>query len=287
MGKRGASFGSGLKLAGACVSLAWLASVQMAYGQAANPAPTKAMNDLIKNNCLECHNTEDWAGQLALDTMDLRHVGQDPQIWEKAVTKLRGRLMPPAGKKQPSQADVNVLVKYLETSIDSGSKKNVIGHVSLERLSRVEYAASMKELLDVDVDPKLALPTEVEVEGFSNIASALGVSPAFMEQYMSATRKTVGLALGQAVPKMAKVTVPITAAPANSYPLGTRGSGGGGGGFGGGRGAAHFTYIFRPMASTASIFRQRITSTSACIRAARKTRPRWFISLTAWKLRAR
>ena len=39
---------------------------------------------------------------------------QDPEPWEKTILKLRGRLMPPAGEKQPSQAEVNTLVRYLE-----------------------------------------------------------------------------------------------------------------------------------------------------------------------------
>jgi mono/diheme cytochrome c family protein len=244
MRKRGTMFSHGLTR-GACLPLVWLAfSALASAAQAATPASAKALTDVIKKNCVECHNTEDWAGSLALDTMDLAHASKEPEVWEETINKLRGRLMPPAGKKQPSQAEVNALVGFLETSIDTATRKNRVGHVPLQRLSRVEYAASIKELIGVDVDPKQALPTEVEVEGFSNIASVLSVSPTFMEQYMVATRRAVKLALGESVPKMAKVTVPITAAPANAYPLGTRGNGGGGGGFGGGRGAAHFTYTF-------------------------------------------
>jgi hypothetical protein len=240
----GTMFGHGFRFAALPMVLLALSS-SLSAAQAASPAPTRAMNDLIKNYCLECHNTEDWAGELALDTLDLRHAGQEPEVWENAITKLRGRLMPPAGRKQPSQADVDALVGFLETSIDNAPRKTIqVGHVPLQRLTRTEYAASIKELLGVDIDPRLALPNEVEVEGFSNIASALGASPAFLEQYLSATRRAVKLALGEPVPKLAKVTIPVTAAPPNSYPLGTRGVNTAGGGFGGGRGAMHFTYVF-------------------------------------------
>jgi len=233
-------FGHGL-MPGGFLSLAALAvSGSLAYSAAA-PAPTQAMDDLLKNNCIECHNTTDWTGGLALDTLELNDAGQEPEVWEKAINKLRGRLMPPAGKKQPSQADVDALVGYLESSIDNTQEKTrQVGHVPLQRLSRVEYAASIKELLGVDIDPRQALPNEIEVEGFSNIASAKSTSPAFMEQYISATRRAVKLALGEPVPKLAKVTVPVTAAPLTAFPLGTRGVNAGGGGsggfvFGGGR----------------------------------------------------
>src|SRR5688572_4720561 len=108
MPKSGSLIKYALMLAGACAPLAWVAlSSGVAHGQeAANSAAHKAFDDLIEKNCLKCHNTTDWAGSLALDTFDLSHAGQDPEVWEKAVSKLRGRLMPPAGEKQPSQADI-------------------------------------------------------------------------------------------------------------------------------------------------------------------------------------
>jgi hypothetical protein len=112
--------------------------------------------------------------------------------------------MPPAGQKQPSQTDIDAFVHYLETSIDSHAKEQ-IGHVPLQRLNRVEFASSVKNLVGVDVDPKQVLPQEVEVEGFSNIAGALSISPSFMEQYLSAARKVAQRAVGTPVPKMERV----------------------------------------------------------------------------------
>lgn len=238
MGKSGPLFGYALKLTGACVPLACLAlAAGDAFGQGAVKPDVKAFNGLIKNNCVKCHNTEDWAGSLALDTMDLGHAGQDPAVWEKAITKLRGRLMPPAGQKQPTQTDIDAFVAYLETSVDGAQKTPTIGHVPIERLNRGEFAATVKSLIGVDIDAKKALPTEVALDGFTNIASALAVSPSFMEQYLSTVRSAVVLAVGQPVPKMAKTTIPVTPATAADFPLGTRGGSGRGGG-------VSFTYVF-------------------------------------------
>jgi hypothetical protein len=94
----------------------------------------------------------------------------------------------------------------------------------------------VKELVGVDIDAKQDLPTEVEVEGFSNIAGALAVSPSFMEQYLSAARHAARLAVGEPVPKMAKVTIPFTQSGAVAFPLGTRG--------GTRNGGMHFTHVF-------------------------------------------
>ena len=230
MGKCRTGFRIALLLAGACMPLAW--------GQdAAHPDPTKPFHDLINTNCSKCHNSTDWAGGLAFDTMDLSQAGEDPQIWEKAITKLTGRLMPPAGEKQPSQADVDAFLGFLKTSLDSSPKDRGVGHVPLERLSRTEFAASVKGLLGVDVDPKQILPTEIEVDGFSNVAGALSVSPTFMEQYLSAARRVAQRAVGQPVPKMESVFYggggggggqagpgsPTQLSHKDGYPLGTRG----------------------------------------------------------------
>ena len=47
----------------------------------------------------------DWAGGVAFDTMTPEEIREDAETWEKAMRKLRGRLMPPPGKKQPDPAD--------------------------------------------------------------------------------------------------------------------------------------------------------------------------------------
>src|SRR5690349_18262131 len=51
--------------------------------------------------CGDCHNATDWAGGVAFDTMSPDNVSEDAGVWEEAVKKLRGRLMPPPGEAQP------------------------------------------------------------------------------------------------------------------------------------------------------------------------------------------
>lgn len=247
----GALLRRALVLAGACLPMAGPAlAVESVHEQTAagnTGGDAQRFETLISNNCTKCHNTTDWAGGLALDTLDVAHPGEDAEEWEKAILRLRGRLMPPAGEKQPSQADVDAFVHYLETSVDAAaaSEKQQVGHVPIQRLNRVEFAQSVKSLVGVDVDPKQVLPTEIEVEGFNNIAGALGMSPSFMEQYLSAARKVAQRAVGEPIPKMASVF------------YGGGGGGGGQAGFGsitqyqhkdgyplGTRGGVSFTHTF-------------------------------------------
>src|SRR5689334_16230302 len=111
MSVRGAFFGNALKLAAVGLPGALLGLLSpFALGQAAPAAEGKGgFSPMLTSYCTKCHNADDWAGGLAFDTVDVGHAGEDPQIWEKAITKLRGRLMPPAGQKQPEQSEIDAL----------------------------------------------------------------------------------------------------------------------------------------------------------------------------------
>lgn len=222
-----------VSLPGALLLLAALPAVAQQRADSAQHA-----KQLIETACYKCHNTTDWAGGVAMDTLDVAKTGESSDVWEKTVGKLRGRLMPPAGEKQPSQADVDAMVAYLEGSLDSAAKSSTrhVAHVPLQRLNRVEFAESVRDLIGIDINARQDLPTEAEVDGFSNIAHALAVSPSFTEQYLSAVRRAARLAVGETLPKMAKVTIPATTASATDFPLGTRG--------GMPRGGIRFTHVF-------------------------------------------
>ena len=136
----------------------------------------------IETYCFGCHNPGVKAGGLFLSELNADSVPAHPEIFEKAIRKLRGRQMPPPGNLQPSQQEVDALINWLETTLDETGKSHVAGHVPVQRLNRTEYGNAVKDLLAVEIDPKQYLPAEIEVEGFSNIASALTVSPAFLDQ---------------------------------------------------------------------------------------------------------
>ena len=244
MRKPRAVSGFALKWAGACapwLGLALLAPVAQAQAQEA-AAP---LHETLQTYCIKCHNSEDWAGSLDLDAFSLDQAGNSPEVWEKAIVRLRGRLMPPAGQDQPPQEAVDALIAHLENSVDShANAAKHAGHVPIQRLNRTEFAASVKELVGVEVDPKQVLPSEIEVEGFNNMAGALGISPSFLEQYLSAARSVANKAVGQPIPKVA-----------STFYAATGGTGGGPGfnnsqanhrdGFPlGSRGGMSFTHVF-------------------------------------------
>jgi len=157
---------------------------------------------MLKTYCEGCHNARAKTGGLALDTLDLQHPAAAPETWEKVLRKLRGRLMPPPGSRQPPQSDIDAFSTWMEGVLDANPGPITAGHVPAERLNRTEYVASVKDLLGVEVNEKEILPQDVQLEGFDNIASVLTTSPAFLEQYLDAARRIAKRAVGDMHPPM-------------------------------------------------------------------------------------
>jgi hypothetical protein len=152
---------------------------------------------MLGEYCEKCHNATDWAGSVAFDTMRPEEIPQDARIWEEAVTKLQGRLMPPPGQKQPPQASIDSFVAWLQTNLDAADAAHPDpGYVTLHRLNRTEYARSVQQLLGVTVDVESLLPKDTMSDGFDDIANVLKVSPTFLDQYISAASSVAALAMG-------------------------------------------------------------------------------------------
>jgi len=191
--------------------------------------PTQA-RAVIDTYCAGCHSTAVHAGGLALDRLPLDAIRDHPDVWEKAVRKLRGRLMPPPGSRQPSQADIDSFVTWTESELDRAAVVPIAGHVPMQRMTRTEYATAVNDLLGIELDAETVLPAEIEVDGFNNIAAALSVSPAFLDQYVAAARLAAKQAIGESLPKVASAHYHQPSAPASDQaahvdglPLGTRG----------------------------------------------------------------
>ena len=112
-------------LAALIASLASFAPI--AYGQTPpgnTPAPAGSdpQRALLNTYCVTCHNSRLKTGGLALDTLNLQSAPDDAHIWEKALRKLRGRLMPPPGARQPAQKDVDSFVAWMENALDQHPK---------------------------------------------------------------------------------------------------------------------------------------------------------------------
>jgi hypothetical protein len=202
----------------------------MAEAQA--PAKRAKQTDaavVVDRYCASCHSDDVHRGGLSLESFDLAHPEKNPETAEKIIRKLRAGMMPPPGRKRPSDEELNALASTLEKRIDSVAAVHpYAGFTPLHRLNRLEYANSVKALLGLDVDATELLPADDLSHGFNNMADVLTVSPALLEAYISAAGKISREALGdaQAAPVMATYMIPRVISQTrhvDGTPFGTRG----------------------------------------------------------------
>jgi Protein of unknown function (DUF1592)/Protein of unknown function (DUF1588)/Protein of unknown function (DUF1585)/Protein of unknown function (DUF1587)/Protein of unknown function (DUF1595)/Planctomycete cytochrome C len=193
--------------------------------QSTPPADLSAHRAMLDHYCVTCHNQNAKTANLTFDTMDLSHVGQDAAVWERAVRKLRGGMMPPPGMPRPDAATVNSFVTFLEASLDRAALASPNpGSVALHRLNRAEYQNAMKDVLGVDVDAAALLPRDDISNGLDNIANVLKVSPSFLDQYIAAAREVSRLAISHPAPsEPVKAVLHGEPADPESLPLGAQG----------------------------------------------------------------
>ena len=193
---------------------------------AASAAQLRAMLDQY---CVTCHNERLQTAGLMLDRMDVDHIPEGAEVWEKVGRKLRFAAMPPPGRPRPERAVVQEVVSTLETALDNAAAAQPDpGRRVLHRLNRTEYGNVIRDLLALETDVDSLLPPDDSSYGFDNIADVLKISPSLLERYLSAARKISSVAVGDpsTPPASVRYTVPPDLTQDNhleGLPFGTRG----------------------------------------------------------------
>ena len=194
------------------------------------PSPETAFQAVLRRYCVGCHNQRTLTAGLALDTADLANVGAHADLWEGVVRKLRGGLMPPAGRPRPDEATYDALASWLERELDraAAAQPNPGRTQTLHRLNRAEYQNAVRDVLGLEIDVADLLPADSASYGFDNIAGVLRVSESLMERYLTAARRISRAAVGTTPPTPVAETYTVSPAlPQDDHieglPYGTRG----------------------------------------------------------------
>jgi mono/diheme cytochrome c family protein len=199
-----------------------------ATAQAATVTTSASSQALVQKYCVTCHNDRVKTGGVSFDAANPAEPAAHAEVWERALVKLRGGMMPPPNMPRPDAATLDGFIVSLENALDADALKNPDpGHKPIHRLNRTEYGNAVRDLLDLHIDVADLLPADDESDGFDNIAGVLRVSPSLLEQYLSAARKISSLAVGT---DMDVVRLAYRIPPDDSQtdhvdglPLGTRG----------------------------------------------------------------
>ena len=222
-----------------------LAAQTVAPAPAAGEASLAAHRALLDRYCVTCHNERVVTGRerprsalvsqlrgvgLTLDTLDVADVGRHAGEWEKVVRKLRGGVMPPAGRPRPDAAELEGFVSWLEDELDRewAVARDPGRTATFHRLNRTEYRNAIRDLLAVEIDADDFLPADDASFGFDNIGGILRMSQSLMERYLAAARTISRLAIGSPPPAVAADTYEAAQdlpqhGRVESLPFGTRG----------------------------------------------------------------
>jgi len=160
-------------------------------------AAEAGLDGLLQEYCTKCHNFDDYAGGIDLESITPNNIDEHVETGEKVIRRLRAGMMPPVGEPRPDSATMQALASALETRIDTTSEIKP-GRPGMHRLNRTEYGNAIRDLLAIQINPADYFPADDSSRGFDNQAGTLSLSPALLEAYLSASAKISQLALGTA-----------------------------------------------------------------------------------------
>jgi len=167
--------------------------------RSAPPSFEKEVRPLLAHYCLSCHDTDRKKGGLALDTFSYpagESPARDRKVWAHVLTNLRNGEMPPQGKRQPSIAERERIMRWIEQAVFLVDCNNPDpGRVTIRRLNRAEYNNTIRDLVGVDFQPAADFPADDSGHGFDNVGDALSLAPVLLEKYLSAAEKILDRAI--------------------------------------------------------------------------------------------
>lgn len=153
---------------------------------------------MLDNYCFTCHDDQAKGGVNLEGVVEDSAFWSEPKAWEKAMSQLRDRSMPPAKKDQPTDEERAKVLAWLTDKLENPDLTKVPrdpGRTVIHRLSRLEYNLTVRDLLGVDTKPADNFPPDGGGGGgFDNNASTLFVPPILMEKYLAAATDIVAAA---------------------------------------------------------------------------------------------
>ncbi|MBI1311736.1 DUF1592 domain-containing protein [bacterium] len=155
---------------------------------------TREIRSLLDRFCVKCHGAEKPKGDFDLTAYDdADAIRKDRTTWRRVLHVVREEEMPPEDPL-PTVAERQTLTRWLDavTKIDWSKVRNP-GHVTIPRLTRTEYANTLRDLLSIDLQAARDLSEDGEGNsGFNTDRDALYVTPEQLEKYFEAAERALG-----------------------------------------------------------------------------------------------
>ena len=122
---------------------------------------------ILDSYCYDCHGFGTSKGGVTLDEFTSADIG-DHELWLRVLRNTRAHVMPPAEEYQPSLEERIQLSNWIKAGPFEIDPQNPDpGRLTVQRLNRIEYENSIRELIGVDFDAEDAFPPDDSGEGVS------------------------------------------------------------------------------------------------------------------------
>ena len=155
---------------------------------------TETIKPILSKYCFGCHGPDEQKAGVQLDDLDPDIVdGFDTEAWHYALDMIQGAEMPPTDAPQMSDEERRAVVAWVEEGLE-GARRARQGTIEtvLRRLNRAQYAHTIRDLLDLDIDFAQVLPSDAKSKaGFTNNGAALQASTLHLDTYQQVARQAM------------------------------------------------------------------------------------------------
>ena len=146
----------------------------------------------LKQYCEKCHQDAAPAGGFRISRVgNEASLGTDAAKWMSLTNRVKNGEMPPKGAPAPPIEEREKFEAWVHAAVrtQACSAGLVPGRALIRRLNRDEYAATVRDLLDMHMDIARSLPVDgAGGEGFDNAAETLFLSPLHAEKYLETAK---------------------------------------------------------------------------------------------------
>jgi mono/diheme cytochrome c family protein len=115
-----------------------------------------SIRPILQELCFRCHGSKKQSGDLRLDTVspDVTSTAFSVSAWHDTLDQINLGEMPPRDETQLSDTQRKQLVAWIAATLNEAaeSKRYADGRVLMRRLTRYEYANTVRDLLGIDFD---------------------------------------------------------------------------------------------------------------------------------------
>ncbi len=180
------------------VSVCLVTSISATASELSPSDYSAQVQPILKQHCYSCHGPQKSKGDLRLDTINPDMInGIHGEVWHDVLHNIQRGEMPPEDKPQLSSAERTILINWLQASFKhAAEKRKPTGQLTLRRLTREEYANTMRDLIGIDLDYASSLPSEpLSPDGFTNNGASMGFSGMQLETILETARMALGKAI--------------------------------------------------------------------------------------------